>query len=770
MDDILKEFLTEATEMLSQLDTELVELERSGGNPELVRSIFRIIHTIKGTCGFVGLSRLEKVAHAAENVLGKIRDGELVVSPAAITAVLEAVDRIKMILAGVESTGAEPEGDDAPLVAELARIAAGEGGEAAAANAAPAAAPAPAEDAAPASEEAAAPQSAAPAEPAEAAAPDAQAAPAKPAPAEPARSPARVERAATETSSVAAQTIRVNVAVLEHLMTEVSELVLTRNQLLQTLRSNGDSAFAAPLQRLSQVTSELQDSVMKTRMQPIGTVWSKLPRLVRDLGRELGKKIELVMHGQETELDRQVLEMIRDPLTHMVRNSADHGIELPAERVAAGKPESGTISLDAYHRGGHIIIEIADDGKGLSAEKIRKKALENGIVSAEELASMSEQQIQQLIFRAGLSTAQQVTSVSGRGVGMDVVRTNIEKIGGAIEMQSKEGEGTRFLVRIPLTLAIVAALIVECAGERFAIPQIGVRELVRVGPTSPNKVEQIHDALVLRLRDRLLPLASLRALLGLGEPETASDERFVVVAEVGTENFGIIVDRVFDTEEIVVKPVAPVLRELNVFSGNTILGDGSVVMILDLNNLMSLNSGISGDQTTHVVHATSSVAAEDDRTALLVFRAGGDTRKAVPLARVARLEQLATDTFETVDGAIVVQYRGRLMPLVALEGDPKMPEQPRQQVIVFADSERSVGVLVDEIVDIIEDRLDIELTDQRAGMLGTAVIGGKATEIVDVDHVLRRVSDQFTRSGESGDARARLDALYGKLGIDMEAA
>lgn len=769
MDEILKEFLTEATEMLSQLDTELVELERRGGNPELVRSIFRIIHTIKGTCGFVGLSRLEKVAHAAENVLGKIRDGELVVSAAAITAVLEAVDRIKMIVAGVESTGAEPEGDDAPLVAELARIAAGEVGDSAA-DAAATAAPASEETAVPAPEAAAALESPAPPESTEAAAPDAQAAPAQPAPTEPARTPAQIERAATETSSVAAQTIRVNVAVLEHLMTEVSELVLTRNQLLQTLRSNGDSAFAAPLQRLSQVTSELQDSVMKTRMQPIGTVWSKLPRLVRDLGRELGKKIELVMHGQETELDRQVLEMIRDPLTHMVRNSADHGIEPPAERLAAGKPEAGTISLDAYHRGGHIIIEIADDGKGLSVEKIKKKALENGIVSAEELAGMSEQQIQQLIFKAGLSTAQQVTSVSGRGVGMDVVRTNIEKIGGAIEMQSKEGAGTRFLIRIPLTLAIVAALIVECAGERFAIPQIGVRELVRVGPTSPNKVEQIHGALVLRLRDRLLPLASLRALLGLGEPETASDERFVVVAEVGTENFGVIVDRVFDTEEIVVKPVAPVLRELNVFSGNTILGDGSVVMILDLNNLMSLNSGSAGDQTAHVVHATSSVAAEDDRTALLVFRAGGNARKAVPLARVARLEQLATETFEMVDGAIVVQYRGRLMPLVALDGAAMMPDQRRQQVIVFADSERSVGVLVDEIVDIIEDRLDIELTDQRPGMLGTAVIGGKATEIVDVDHILRRVRDQFAQPGESGDARARLDALYGKLGIDMEAA
>jgi two-component system chemotaxis sensor kinase CheA len=474
------------------------------------------------------------------------------------------------------------------------------------------------------------------------------------------------------------------------------------------------------------------------------------------------------MHGQETELDRQVLEMIRDPLTHMVRNSADHGIEMPADRLAAGKSEAGTISLDAYHRGGHIIIEIADDGKGLSSERIRKKAIENGVATADELAGMSEQQIQQFIFKAGFSTAQQVTSVSGRGVGMDVVRTNIEKIGGAIEMQSKEGEGTRFLIRIPLTLAIVAALIVECAGERFAIPQIGVRELVRVGPTSSNKVESIHSALVLRLRDRLLPLASLRALLGLGEPETIADERFVVVAEVGAENFGIIVDRVFDTEEIVVKPVAPVLRELNVFSGNTILGDGSVVMILDINGLISARGGLAGDQTTHAAHTAATAAATvDDRTAMLVFRAGSATRKAVPLARVARLEQLATDTFEQADGATVVQYRGRLMPLVGLDASWQAPEDGRQQVIVFGDSERSVGLLVDEIVDIVEDRLDIELKNRRAGILGTAVLAGKATEMVDVDHFLHSAGEHFS---DAVGARAQLDQLYGKLGYQQEAA
>jgi two-component system, chemotaxis family, sensor kinase CheA len=707
--------------------------------------VFRIVHTIKGTCGFLGLSRMESVAHAGENVLGRYRDGTLPVTRGGISLILKAGDCIRAIVAGLESGGSEPAGDDTALIAALNAEANGEN----------AGVPEPAPVAAP---------------PVPAAEPVAAARPA-PAPPPAAAKPAPADEPEAAGGGVSvAQTIRVSVDVLEDLMMLVSELVLTRNQLLQLARNQTDSAFAVPLQRLSHITSDLQEGVMKTRMQPIGNAWAKLPRLVRDLSVELGKKIELDMRGAETELDRQVLELIKDPLTHMVRNSADHGIEVPADRLAAGKPEAGTISLDAYHRGGHIIIEISDDGKGLAVDKIRKKVLENGLSSSEELAGMSEQQIQQFIFKAGFSTAQQVTSVSGRGVGMDVVRTNIEKIGGAIEMLSKEGEGTRFVVRIPLTLAIVAALIVECAGERFAIPQIGVRELVRVGPTSSNKVEQIHNSPVLRLRERLLPLASLRALLGLGEPETTSDERFVVVAEVGAENFGIIVDRVFDTEEIVVKPVARVLREVNVFSGNTILGDGSVVMILDINGLMSAKGATSADQAAHAVHAAANVAAADDRTALLVFRAGGISRKAVPLARVARLEQLATESFEQADGATVVQYRGRLMPLVALDPEWKMPERVRQQVIVIGDSEQSVGMLVDEIVDIVEERLEVELKNRRAGVLGTAVVAGKATEIIDVDHVLRRVGDHFNDASEPGDARAQLDALYGKLGIDMEAA
>jgi two-component system, chemotaxis family, sensor kinase CheA len=372
-------------------------------------------------------------------------------------------------------------------------------------------------------------------------------------------------------------------------MTLVSELVLTRNQLLQLARTHENSAFTVPLQRLSHITSDLQEGVMKTRMQPIGIAWNKLPRLVRDLSHDMSKKIELTMLGAETELGRQVLELIKDPLTHMIRNSGDHGLETPAERRAAGKPEAGNIVLNAFHEGGYIILEISDDGRGLAVDRIRAKALSQGLATEAELAGMTDGQIQRFIFRAGFSTAEKVSAVSGRGVGMDVVRTNIEKIGGTIELKSITGQGTTFTVKIPLTLAIVSALIVEAGKERFAIPQLSVVELVRAQRgsattgregTGNSVIERINDTPVLRLRNRLLPLVSLTELLALGKDDREGTAAHVVVAQVGAHMMGIIVDRVFDTEEIVVKPVAPILRHVTMFSGNTILGDGSVIMIL----------------------------------------------------------------------------------------------------------------------------------------------------------------------------------------------
>ena len=488
---------------------------------------------------------------------------------------------------------------------------------------------------------------------------------------------------------------------------------------------------------------------MKTRMQPIGNAWAKLPRLVRDLSLELGKKIELKMLGAETELDRQVLEMIKDPLTHMVRNSADHGIELPKDRLMASKAETGTVTLNAYHEGGHIVIEISDDGRGLALDKIKKKAVASGLATEAELAALTDQQIQQFIFKAGFSTAAQVTSVSGRGVGMDVVRTNIEKIGGTIEMKSAVGRGSSFIIKIPLTLAIVSALIVECAGERFAIPQISVVELVRAAENSENRIERLHDTPVLRLRNRLLPLVSLRELLKLGKAEQAGDT-FIVVTQVGTYSFGIIVDRVFDTEEIVVKPVAPILRDITMFSGNTILGDGSVIMILDPNGIAAA-SGEMAIEETHAREQTVARAGKDaERTSLLLFRAGGDGPKAVPLALVARLEEIELEKVEESNGKPVVQYRGKLMPLVTIDQSYEMKSEGRQPVLVFADGEHTMGLVVDEILDIVEDHLKVELASERKGYLGSAVIAGRATDVIDAGYyVTLAFEDWFGVRGES---------------------
>jgi two-component system, chemotaxis family, sensor kinase CheA len=766
MDDLLREFLTETNESLAVMDLELVKLEQNPEDPKLLGSIFRIVHTIKGTCGFLGLPRLERVAHAGENVLGKIRDGEMVVSEGAISLVLESLDRIKSLLAALEEKEVEPDGDDSDLIGRLNQLAEG-------AVAAPAVKPA----AAPA-----APPAAKPTEPIELAeqmepigqmepndsiepfedeierimAGSAKAAP--PAPVEPVREPAPTPAAAapagevpeSKESAVAAQSIRVHVDLLENLMTMVSELVLTRNQLMQILRVHKDTEFAVPLQRLSHVTTELQEGVMKTRMQPIGNAWAKLPRIIRDLSHELHKKIDLQMLGSETELDRQVLEMIRDPLTHMVRNSADHGIELPAERVRAGKPDTGTITLNAYHEGGHIIIEISDDGRGLDTVRIKQKVALMGLASESDLDGMTEQQIHQYIFRAGFSTASTVTSVSGRGVGMDVVRTNMEKIGGTVEMKSNPGKGSLFIIKIPLTLAIVSALIVECGGERFAIPQLSVVELVRAAVKADTSIEWLNNAPVLRLRDRLLPLVSLHELLKLGRRPDHPSETFIVITQVGTLTFGIIVDRVFDTEEIVVKPVAPILRHITIFSGNTILGDGSVIMILDPNGIATsageITVGASGARTDHL---PARVVQRDDQTSLLLFRAGGGSPKAVQLSLIARLEEIDLAKIEYSNDHPVVQYRGKLMPIVTLDPSFELRQDGRKPILVFAERDHVLGLVVDEIIDIVEESLHVELTADRPGLVGSALVAGKATDIIDAGFYLTQVySDWFGKSDE----------------------
>jgi two-component system, chemotaxis family, sensor kinase CheA len=806
MDDMLSEFLTETNESIDEVDVELVQLEQDPNNPELLANIFRLVHTIKGTCGFLGLPRLEKVAHSGENILGKIRDGVMEVSPEIVTLILEALDQIKVLLAELEANQVEPEGNDLELIQRLDAAADGEPVGAAVAEAAPEPAAEPErelksgevsleelervfnETAGPIGGDA---DDTATAE----VTPEPEPEPA-PVVAEKIPEPAKAVAAEdgkqkTPESSVANSTIRVNVDLLENLMTTVSELVLTRNQLMQLLRVQGnqDSDFAVPLQRLSHVTTDLQEAVMKTRMQPIGNAWAKLPRIIRDLAKDMSKKINLEMIGAETELDRQVLELIKDPLTHMIRNSADHGLEDTPGRIAAGKSETGRVILEAFHEGGHIIVQIRDDGAGINIDRVKEKVLSNGLATEAELEGMTDQQIVRFIFKAGFSTAEKVTSVSGRGVGMDVVRTNIEKIGGTVDVSSVTGKGSTFTIKIPLTLAIVSALIVGCGGERFAMPQISVVELVRASGDSEHRIEKLNDTSVLRLRNRLLPLVNLREILDLervavdfeygGEDNSSTapkvaqstgpelvtedgeevqaaadqkrdEESFIMVSQVGAYQFGIIVDRVFDTEEIVVKPVSPLLRDIVMFSGNTILGDGSVIMILDPNGIATKIGDTSMADDDDEAEAVASGKASNDNTALLIFRAGNTEPKAVPLALVDRLEDFEVKNVEESNGQMVVQYRGRLMPLINVEGAVGVKESGRQPVLVFTDQDRSMGLIVDDIVDIVESNLSLELESPDVGFIGSAIVSEQATGVLDVPHYLKKAyGDWFGRRSNS---------------------
>lgn len=685
MDELLQEFLTETTENLETVDNELVRFEREPADAEILANIFRLVHTVKGSCGFVGLPRLESLAHAAETLLGRMRDGKVAVSSESVTATLAAIDAIRSITAKLGETGAEPEGDDAALIVQLEALAEGRtvAGES--------------EPAKPSGDDAA--------------------------------SGGESEAGPAPTLN---QSIRVSVDLLEELMTSVSELVLTRNQLIQGYRTEHEGALSLPLDRLSAQIGRLQESVMRTRMQPISGAWSALPRMVRSLALDLGKKIDLVMKGGDTELDRQMLELVKDPLSHMVRNAADHGLETPEARQSAGKPEVGTIQLSAAQEGGHITITLADDGRGLDTAKLRRKAVEKGILSAAEAEAAADAQLHRVIFAPGFSTAETITSISGRGVGMDVVRANVEKIGGAIEVESAPGRGTKFKVRIPLTLAIMPALIVGVGKARFAIPQIAVAELVRTGQQSGHRVEQVAGAPVLRLRGALLPLLNLGSTLDLSAGEEA--DHVLVIRSAGMM-FGILVDEVFDTEELVVKPVSRPLADLSVYSGNAILGDGKVIMILDANGLAAEVADIGAEEQASEVEESD---ARKDLDAMLIFYAcGTPNQRAVPLSLVSRIEEFGAETIEHSGAGWVVQLRGSLVPLVSLDDSFIPPADRSQAALIFADGPDMIALAVDEVVDIIESEAKIEVASRDPQRLGTAIIGGKATDLLDVAYLLR---------------------------------
>lgn len=767
MDDLISEFVTETLENLSILDQELVRFEQSPSDEAILSNIFRMMHTIKGTCGFLGLQRLEKVAHAGEDVLGRFRDCTLTPTQESVTLILSCIDKIRGIVERLMQTGAEGDEDDSDLIASLRKMADSDpsaqqspvslGQTESKTNSAPTTSPA----GFPVAAELLAEFDAISAESPKEALEKASSVQATTRSEEPSTSEHKVERVVEKTDKVepqaqkievakdkiATQTIRVNVDVLENLMTLVSEMVLNRNQLLQLLRTSEDSPFKEAIHHLSRTTSELQEGVMKTRMQPIGTAWSKLPRIVRDLANELGKKINLVMIGEDTELDRQVLELIQDPLTHMVRNSADHGLEIPQDRLKQGKDEVGTIRLSASHEGGHIIIVIEDDGRGINTEKVRQKILDRGLATESEIADMDDSQVNQYIMRAGFSTAEKVTKVSGRGVGMDVVRSNIEKIGGTVEFSSVYGKGSIFTIKIPLTLAIVSSLIVLSGGERFALPQIAVNEVVRISERSENKIESLKGAPILRLRERLLPLVNLSELLQIEGAENAwhagrnTFEGYVVVCRVGSQAIGVIVDSISDSEEIVVKPLSAILGASKYFSGNTILGDGRVILILDINGLAS---SLSQELVQQPVQETQAEEIAARLESILLFQTQLEGIKAVPLSQVQRIEHLDMTRTEVVQGEIVVQYRNGLLPLVSIDGISGIHRLGKQQVLVFGSEERSIGLAISSIVDITQDELKILKPSRQAGLLGSGIISGRAVDIVDPSFF---VSQSTTHSG-----------------------
>ncbi|WID98005.1 chemotaxis protein CheW [Bosea vestrisii] len=748
MDELLQEFLGETGEHLDMVDRELVRFEQEPNNGDILRNIFRLVHTVKGTCGFIGLPRLEALTHAAESVIGQFRDGASV-SSTAVTAILETIDRIKEIMAELTEKGQEPPGHDGQLIDELRALAQRAKQELAVRQTQPLD---------PVAAYLARTAGTRPAEPTPppAAAMDEMDLVFRAAPS-PLDQPGQAHGdAARDARAAGPATLRVNVDTLEHLMTMVSELVLTRNQLLEIARRQEDAGLKGPLQRLSLITAELQDGVMKTRMQPIGNAWSKLPRIVRDLSTDLGKKIELVTEGADTELDRQILELIKDPLIHMVRNCADHAIEEPQERAALGKPEMGTIRVSAYHEGGSVTIAITDDGRGMDTARIRRKAVQRGLVGEAEAERLSETQVLRFIFHPGFSTSDTVSAISGRGVGMDVVKVNVDAIGGMIDVTSIAGAGTTITIKIPLTLAIVSALIVATAGQRFAIPQVVVRELVRVKAGGEHSIERINNAPVLRLRERLLPIIALAGVMDKAS-DAAIDDGFIVVTQVGERQFGILVESVFHTEEIVVKPMSTRLRHIPLFSGNTILGDGAVVLIVDPNGVARL-VGVTAPQD----EAGSDISAEAvlplERTTMLVFRTGKDRLKAVPLSLVTRLEEVDAGLFESGGGRTLLNYRGRLMPVVPVE-EVQLRQTGLQPLVIFSEGDFSMALAVDAIVDIVDEVLDIEmLAMPEQGLLGSAIVRGRATEILDLAHYLPKANPNWlhVRRSEPGGARVLL--------------
>jgi two-component system chemotaxis sensor kinase CheA len=756
-DEFIAEFLEECGENLDQLDQELVALEDNPRDPERLKSIFRNIHTIKGSSGFFGFVKLGMIAHDGETLLGKVRDGEILFNQAIASGLLKMVDAIRELAANIEQTGSEGEKEYHDVAAELRGLletqpvadrqqlgAVEESAEDSAEGVTEAIQEKKIEDVLPVEE----PPVSEPEVEGSAVEESVDQRPSNPREISETREPTSQAAAPAKPASEATS-IRVDIELLDELMDFAGELVLARNALTQCNESKEDQELASVTSRVSQITSEIQDRVMRTRMQPIGSIWGKFRRIVRDLSVSCGKEVRLELEGEETELDRSLLEAIRDPLTHIVRNSVDHGIEPPDKRVAEGKPREGVLRLRAEHESGQVIIEAIDDGGGIDVDKIRAKAIAKGLLSEHAAASATSQQILKCIFEPGFSMAEKVSAISGRGVGMDVVRSHIERIGGVIDLQSVLGQGTTLRIRIPLTLAIVPALMVGVAGQRFVIPQANLMEVIAVGAES--QIERLNNARVYRLRDRLLPLVWLDEILEL-DPVTAAKSETgsipVAVVQVDGHRFGIVVDEVLNTHEIVVKPIGASIKSIDAFSAATILGDGSVAMILDVAGIAHLagldaDTGDAGSEPSEgepQETLTAEVAGEsNDAQSLLVCDVGGGRQVAIPLEMVERLEELAVSEIQQTDTGIAAKYRGSVLPILTL-GQPYAEDDTKAsvQLVVHRRNDQLIGVVVDRILDVVSGESVVQSslgpTDSGA-VVGMTLAGGRVIEVVDLGRI-----------------------------------
>jgi two-component system, chemotaxis family, sensor kinase CheA len=801
MDDLLSDFLSETADHIDGIGSYLVLFEKNPADSDAVTQIFRLVHTLKGTSGFLGLNRLQAIAHAAETLIDTLRDGAPPTA-LAVSLLLQAFDRIKDLLEKIGEAGEEPAGDDSDIAGQIEAYL----------HAEPEAAPAFLDEAeAQAPVEAAAPQPAAPVEIAKApdpapppeiaktpepvpqpeiaktpepvpqpdvaktpdpvqqpviaktpetiaqpliakspeAAPRPEAAPAKTPEAKAVAAPAAAKE--TEQSSIrdkAPDSIRIAVATIQRIMDLVSELVLTRNQIMDLSRQHGISQIKSPLERLSTVTSDLQDAVMRARMQPMTRLFASVPRLVRELSVELKKKINLVIEGADTELDRQLIEAIRDPLTHLIRNCADHGLETPGERLAAGKPEAGEITIAAFYESGQVHIEIGDDGRGLNADRIREKAVERGLGDAAAIASMSDEEVYRFILQPGFSTATVVTTVSGRGVGMDVVRANLEAIGGTIALQSAKGRGSKFILKIPLTLAIAPALIVRVGAQRFAVPQQYVVEAVNLDEDVGN-LKTMDNALLLQLRDELIPVVELSTVLDV--PSGGKIEnKLVVVLGLRGNKIGVIVDEIDDIQEIVVKPLGALFTSLKVFSGNTILGDGSVILIVDPAGVATVTNL---EKTVGALPMQDKQALSTSISSLILFKAGPGAAKVLPRSTVSRILRVRAKDFEKADGLYLYRYQEKLIPVLPVGG--ASPDADSCLILILSLYDRIFGLCVDSVLDIVESTAEIQLVSGAPFLLGTADLDGLAVEFIDAGYYYRMAFQDADRPIE----RAKAEVL-----------